>query len=85
MSSRLRLSRVLSTSRSLRNDSCVKSGPPMRKPSTGFNPFFLIKLRPSRSSEVGPPLDPTILPTGNDELDTLMRNWQKRNRGDHGN
>lgn len=35
--------------------------------------------------EAGSPLDPTILPTGNEELDTVMRDWLKRNRGDHGN
>jgi len=35
--------------------------------------------------EAGSPLDPTILPTGNDELDTVMRDWLKSNRGGHGN
>lgn len=33
--------------------------------------------------EAGSPLDPTTLPTGNDELDAVMRAWLKRDR--HGN
>jgi hypothetical protein len=28
--------------------------------------------------EAGSPLDPTLLPTGNDELDDVMRAWLKR-------
>jgi ankyrin repeat protein len=35
--------------------------------------------------EAGSPLDPTMLPTGNDELDAVMRDWLKSKRGDHGN
>jgi hypothetical protein len=34
--------------------------------------------------EAGSPLDPTMLPTGNDELDAVMRNWLKSDRGGHG-
>jgi hypothetical protein len=34
--------------------------------------------------EAGSPLDPTILPTGNDELDAVMRAWLKGG-GRHGN
>jgi ankyrin repeat protein len=30
--------------------------------------------------EAGSPLDPTILPTGNDELDAVMRDWLKNKR-----
>lgn len=32
--------------------------------------------------EAGSPLDPTMLPTGNDELDAVMRAWLKRDRHD---
>ena len=35
--------------------------------------------------EAGSPLDPTFLPTGNDELDGLMRDWLKNDRSGHGN
>ncbi len=35
--------------------------------------------------EAGSPLDPTILPTGNDELDAVMRDWLKNHRGGDGN
>ena len=35
--------------------------------------------------EAGSPLDPTILPTGNDELDAVMRDWLKNNPNSHGN
>jgi ankyrin repeat protein len=28
--------------------------------------------------EAGSPMDPTMLPTGNDELDTVMRTWLKK-------
>jgi len=31
--------------------------------------------------QAGSPLDPTMLPTGNDELDALMRDWLKRSGG----
>jgi ankyrin repeat protein len=34
--------------------------------------------------EAGSPLDPTMLPTGNDELDAVMRNWLKIDRSGHG-
>jgi ankyrin repeat protein len=34
--------------------------------------------------EAGSPLDPTILPTGNDALDSVVRAWLK-GRGHHGN
>jgi ankyrin repeat protein len=34
--------------------------------------------------EAGSPLDPTMLPTGNDELDTVMRDWLKNDRSGHG-
>jgi hypothetical protein len=29
--------------------------------------------------QAGSPLDPAMLPTGNDELDALMRAWMKKN------
>jgi len=32
--------------------------------------------------EAGSPLDPTILPTGNDELDAVMRNWLRSDGGE---
>jgi ankyrin repeat protein len=36
--------------------------------------------------EAGAPLDPTRLPTGNDELDRVMREWlKKKGQGGHGN
>ncbi len=34
--------------------------------------------------EAGSPLDPTMLPTGNDELDAVMRDWLKNMRDGHG-
>ena len=34
--------------------------------------------------DAGSPLDPTKLPTGNDELDTVMRNWLKHASASHG-
>ncbi len=34
--------------------------------------------------EAGSPLDPTMLPTGNDELDDVMRSWLKNDRGGDG-
>lgn len=33
--------------------------------------------------EAGSPLDPTVLPTGNDELDSVMREWLKKKEKDH--
>lgn len=33
--------------------------------------------------EAGSPLDPAILPTGNDELDVVMRDWLKNDRSGH--
>ena len=35
--------------------------------------------------DAGSPLDPTNLPTGNDELDTVMRNWLKHASTPHAN
>ncbi|HEY4212728.1 MAG TPA: ankyrin repeat domain-containing protein [Steroidobacteraceae bacterium] len=35
--------------------------------------------------EAGSPLDPTLLPTGNDELDSVMRQWLKKETERHGN
>ena len=36
--------------------------------------------------EAGAPLDPTVLPTGHDELDGVMREWLKKQERDrHGN
>jgi hypothetical protein len=39
----------------------------------------------SKLLEAGSPLDSAMLPTGNDELDAVMRDWLKNNRGGHGN
>ncbi len=33
--------------------------------------------------EAGSPLDPAMLPTGNDELDSVMRDWRKQTGGTH--
>ena len=35
--------------------------------------------------EGGSPLDPTMLPTGNEALDAVMRDWLRHNGSVHGN